>query len=258
MTLNNIKDKFEFWIEKFKMPYFRWNQYDYDIIKNFKIKSESKEEQVKINEMLLEHYVERDIISKKKIVFDFELMKDSFLMKYDEISNKREFLKHEIQAVEQRVNQKEGCFKEMMYSGIMNYEKGYSEFYFDNKKPDLKREYEIENLISLMNGYMLAQYQKFLNELLNKPVAKDKFTHVQQIRILEYLGIAEHIVISSKKAEIYAPIIRRDVETTRQLLTKINFKRTKENFNEIISFFEKNGYKEQAQKVKKERDKQYN
>lgn len=254
-TLNNIKDKFTFWIEKLNMPYFRWNQYDYNTIRNFKIKSESKEAQVKINEMLLEHYIERDIISKKKIVFDYELMKDSFLQKYDKTLNQREFLEYEIKAVERRVNEKEGCFKSMIHSGIMYYEKGYSEFYFDNKKPDLEREYEIENLISLMNGYTLAQYHIFLKEYLNKPVAKDKFTHIQQIWILEYLGIGKDIKTNTKKAEIYAPILRRDEETTRQLFSKINSEKNAENLNEIFNYFDKNGFTEQSQSVKKDIDK---
>jgi len=254
--LNTIEDKFKFWTEKLERPYCLWSVLEDENVAKFLIKVKTEEEEERINLLSLNQYIERyESIRKRKKVYDIEIIKDSFLKKYDEIQNQHEYLVNEIEQLGRRVAEKDGAMPDKFDNTIQFYDAGYNDFYLENKKPDLGRRYEINDLISLMNGYALAQYRKFLNGLLNKPVAKDKFTHIQQMLILEYFGIAKHAKTATKKAEIYAPIIRRYEKSTRQLLSQIGLEKNERNLLVIYAYFIENDFSELAQKVKIELDK---
>ena len=247
--LNSIEEKFNFWSEKLNMPFYNWSECEFTSM--FLISGKSEGETEKINRFSLSQYVKNAGELKKK-VYDIVILQNSFYQKYDEIINQSQYIEFEIRKLEQRVAERDG-HKDVLHDKTNSYfDNGYSGFYFENKKPELGKEVlEIKRLIALMNGYVFAKYHNFLKGLQNKPVAKNQFTHIQQMLILEYLEIAIHIKDNAaKKAEIYAPIMRRDIETTRQLFSQIRTEKTKKNMSVIYDFFMKNGYPNQAQKVK--------
>jgi len=253
--LNTIEDKFKFWSEKLERPYCLWSVLEDENVPKFLIKVKTEEEEEKINLLSLNQYIELyDSNGNRKKIYDFELLKDSFLKKYDEIPKQREFLLKEIDSLVRRVAERDGTIPDMFDNTKQFYDAGYNDFYLENKKPYLGKRYEINNLISKMNGYTLALFHNFLNDLKNKPVAKDKFTHIQQMLILEYFGIAKHAKTATKKAEIYSPIIRRDEKSTRQLLSQIGLEKNERNLLVIYAYFIENEFSELAQKIKIELD----
>jgi hypothetical protein len=93
---------------------------------------------------------------------------------------------------------------------------------------------------------------KELEEL--KKEKEDQFSHIVQMLILDYLGLGIHIDNNSKKAEIYAPLIRRNVETTRQYFSKLNSEKTPQNLTIILNYFKKTGLSEKMELVQKDLD----
>lgn len=81
-----------------------------------------------------------------------------------------------------------------------------------------------------------------------------ELTHVQQMLILDYLEIGKNITNNSKKADIYAPLIRRDWETTRQYFSRLYGEKTSKNLKIILNYFEKGGFSKQVELVKKDID----
>jgi|WetSurMetagenome_2_1015567.scaffolds.fasta_scaffold00174_11 hypothetical protein len=88
-----------------------------------------------------------------------------------------------------------------------------------------------------------------------KKEKKEKYSHFVQMLIMEYLGIAKDIQNNYKRADIYAPIIGRDWETTRQYFSKLEGEKTEKNLKIVLEYFKKVGFKEQEEKVQKDLDK---
>jgi hypothetical protein len=102
----------------------------------------------------------------------------------------------------------------------------------------------------------LTELQNAVNELEKpKKTKKDgQFTHSVQILILEYLGFGKFLENKIDKADIYASLIRRDAETTRQLLSGIEGEKNEKNLETIYAYFTKAGYPDKAELVKNELD----
>jgi hypothetical protein len=97
--------------------------------------------------------------------------------------------------------------------------------------------------------------EKEIEELKeHKKEKKDQYSHIVQMLILDYLGVGKHIENNYQKAEIYAQIIRRDLETTRQYLSKLNGEKNDKNLKTILDFFDRGGFSVQVELVKKDID----
>lgn len=251
--LITIEEKFLFWSERLPFPFYRSPTCAFKV--NFPIDGKTVEETERINLLNHKQYSERfDLLDMP--VHDFEKMKDSFQGKYVNTVNQREYLESEIKSLEKKVAERDGHIDEIHDKTNSFFDKGYSDFYFENRKPDLGNEViGIIKLVALMNGYVFAQYHNYLKGLLNKPVAKDKFTHIEQILILEYLCIVKKGTNDRRKAEIYAPIIQRDIETTRILFSSFWSDKTVKNMTVVYNYFDKNGLTDQAKEAKIELDK---
>ena len=70
----------------------------------------------------------------------------------------------------------------------------------------------------------------------SKP-GKEKYSHITQMLILEYLEICDPKLSNKQKANIYSPIIRRDKEKTRQLLSRINEGKNLKNLKIILFIY---------------------
>lgn len=116
-----------------------------------------------------------------------------------------------------------------------------------------------ENIIRYLKEKELLDRIKGLEEELSKKDkgnVEEKYTHVEQILILDYLGIGKNINTDTKKAKLYGPIIKRDIETTRQKLSTIGYykKKDKDSLRKIKEVFENAGLKDLASLVQKDID----
>jgi hypothetical protein len=255
--LGTIEDKFNFWLEKLKLRYCLWLNKPLEEYKVFKIIPENDQEIEKLNTLSLNQYKEIDrMFTPAQKILEFEELKSNFFKKREETANQKNYIEYEIKKIENLVIEKENS-KEPFEEELNNFFLfGYKEYYLNNKAPDLKRRvFCIENLLEWFNGYVIAQYHQFLNVSLKKPVEKDQFLHIVQMLILDYLGVGKRIENNSQKAEIYAALIRRDSETTRQYFSKLNDRelaKTAKNLNIILDFFKKAGLPDQIELVKKD------
>jgi hypothetical protein len=72
--------------------------------------------------------------------------------------------------------------------------------------------------------------------------------------ILDYLGIGQDIQNIHKKADLYAPLIRRDWETTRQYFSELEYGKNMKNLDIVLEYFEKGGFSNQVKLVKEDID----
>lgn len=249
--LKTIEEKFNFWGEKLKIPYYYWPEISEDEYIEFKIHPENKKDIEEINTLTLNKYKERSAFSSVRKIFDLEEFKYNFNKGLEESANKKQYIEYEIKKVENLVSEEEKS-KDILQNFFLF---GYKEYYLNNNTPDFKRAiYELDSLISWNNGYVVAQYHQFLYERLKKPVDQDKISHIVQMLILDYLGFGKNIESNNKKAEVYSPLIRRDVETTRQNFSKLNGEKNVKNLNIVLKYFIKAGCSDQVKLVEKDID----
>jgi hypothetical protein len=256
-ALKTIDEKFNFWMTELKRPYYLWASINYSEIEPFIIHPENKKETELINIKCIELYIDRaERISPKKRVLIFDNLREDFLEKYKSEKNKSKLIEIE-KANNEKIKEEnqQNRFPFLFQERLFN--KAFNDFYINNNIPDLSdKVYEIEELISINNGYVLAQYSFCIDELLKKPyLAKGlELTHIQQMLILDYLDIGKHIKNDTKKADIYAPLIRRDWETTRQYFYELEYGKNMKNLDTILEYFEKGGFSNQVELVKKDID----
>jgi hypothetical protein len=256
-ALKKIDEKFNFWMTELKRPYYLWASINYSEIEPFIIHPENKKETELINIKCIELYIDRaERISPKKRVLIFDNLREDFLEKYKSEKNKSKLIEIE-KANNEKIKEEnqQNRFPFLFQERLFN--KAFNDFYINNNIPDLSdKVYEIEELISINNGYVLAQYSFCIDELLKKPyLAKGlELTHIQQMLILDYLDIGKHIKNDTKKADIYAPLIRRDWETTRQYFYELEYGKNMKNLDTILEYFEKGGFSNQVELVKKDID----
>lgn len=83
----------------------------------------------------------------------------------------------------------------------------------------------------------------------NQNIKEGKFSHYVQMLILDYLGVGKNLRTNVEKAEIYAPLIRRDIKTTAQYFSSLNCQKNEKNLKIIYDFFKKAGFPDLAQSV---------
>jgi len=255
--LKTIDEKFNFWMTELKRPYYLWASIVYSEIEPFIIHPKNPRETELINAKCIELYIDRaERISPKKRVLILENLREVFLEKYKSAKNRLKLIAVEKVNIEKiKEENKQNRFPFLFQERL--FDKAFNDFYINNIIPNLSDKVnEIEELISINNGYILAQYSLWIDELLKKPyLAKgQELTHIQQMLILDYLDIGKDIQNNNKKADIYASLIRRDWETTRQYFSKLNSERTPQNLNIILEYFKKAGLSEKMKLVQKELD----
>ena len=101
------------------------------------------------------------------------------------------------------------------------------------------------------------QVNKILSEIQNDTTKskKEKVSHDVQILILHYLRIGNELDTNVDKAKLYAPLMNRDQEQTRQKLSYIDrFKKNKKNLHFLLNYFEELGFRDQISTIKEELD----
>ncbi|NVN94887.1 MAG: hypothetical protein HXX18_06350 [Bacteroidetes bacterium] len=217
--------------------------------------------------MMIEEYKKysNDYFANPEIILDFNKLKNEFLKKFDKVVNKKEYLHQEIFNIEKNISEKIGCIKNQYSDYSIYYDSGFNNYYFNSIEPTLDIQIHIEEIISLLNGFQLAKYKKFLNEQqinlqnnLQKPTKNDKFSHLQQLWILKSFINNNKSLTNTKLSEFYSQILNKDKETTRQKLSEINSGITIKKLKEIHDFFIKFEFHEQAQYINNQIEKKSN
>lgn len=253
--LETIDEKLDFWYDKLKFDFCHFDRFVLSDINDFRIEPESENEFEYINTRNLNRYKEGiHLFHGENRFLEFEERKEGFLAKNENVANKDIFLNEEIRKLNSYIDQEEIKANQSPISKshflIVTYrqyiEQGVIQIWN-------KRIVELENLIESDKGLTLAKYKEFLEDYRSpkKPELKKNYSHAVQILILDYLGFNKNLV-NTKKAKLYAPIINRDIETTRQLFSEINNHKTLNNLNLILSYFTELGFSEQIQMVKKD------
>ena len=207
-----------------------------------------------INTKCIKLYIDRaERIAPIQRVLIFENLRGIFLEEYGLAKNKSKLIELEKIKIEKiKEKNRTGRFPYLFQE--KHFDKAFNDFYVNNVVPDLSvKVYEMEELIVINNGYVIAQYSLFLDSLLKKPnLAKVvELTHMQQILILDYLGIGKELS-NVKRGEAYSAIIRRPIDNTRQLFSRIRQGKNRNNLEVLLKFFNEYGFKDQAQLVEKE------
>ena len=271
-ALDSIDDKFEFWTLNLQYEYCRRSRFDNDEISPFLIKAIDSKEREFINNQCLQQYIEnyefqsiaifnsiegaQDDLSwicmskNRGQVLRLDEFKENFNKELESIQNKSAFYDIEIEKIKGQVN----------YDNSEDYQylkNAYFDYYLRNISPDLSNEVlEIEKLILIENGYVLACFHKYIDEFIKPKETSELFTHLEQILIMDYLFISKEFENNTKKAEFFAPIIRRTVEKTRQIISYSESKKNKKNLTKIESFFSNFGFDEIVKKIQSDIKKQ--
>lgn len=228
----------------------------YDI-QDFWIYPESENQFEYINTRNLSQFKKRLEPSQiKNAISGFEELKQQFLTKIETVLKKDFFINEELRKIDATISQKEIEVKQNPISKSRFLLATYKQ-YAENGIIQVwnKQINELGNLIESDKGLTLAKYKEFLEDYKSpkKPELKRSYSHAVQILILHYLGFQKEL-INKKKAKLYAPIINRDIETTRQMLSDLKELKTSKNLNLVLSYFTELDFSEQIQLVKKDID----
>lgn len=83
---------------------------------------------------------------------------------------------------------------------------------------------------------------------------KSNISHDVQILILHYLGIGKELT-NVHRAKLFAPIMNRNEDVTRQKLSSIETFKTEKNLYFLLKYFESVGFEAQLGTIKKELEK---
>lgn len=198
------------------------------------------------------------INENKNSLLDIETLKREFQDKLSTKVNKREFINSELELVKekaskpQRQNGLKGFYSIMAEKESL-YCQSYENYLHNNEELDFTtRELSKYELIKELNGVTWAKYQLYLTNALNtKKESKQKtFTHLKQLGVLYYLGLTNKIDNTSKIAELIAPLIDREKESTRQKLGSLQYDlKDRVLLKEIKQYFLELGLTEHAKTV---------
>jgi hypothetical protein len=252
--LKTIDEKFDFWLIELKLPYYFYANLNYQDIKPFLIDPINKNETELINKKCLALYIDRaERISPKKRVLIFENLCDAFLEKYDSALNKPQFIEVEKTIIEKiKAENRIAHFPYVSQEKL--FDKAFNDFYINKIAPDWSKiVFEMEQIIVINNGYVLAQYSLFIDDILKNPkqIKHEEFTLAQQMLILEYLEVGKNLN-NKKRAEAFSAIIRRSVENIRQQFSKLQQEKSKKNLEFLLKYFNDFEFKDEAQKVEKD------
>ncbi|MEA4937306.1 MAG: hypothetical protein VB102_11820 [Paludibacter sp.] len=215
---------------------------------------------------MTQHEIKEIIKSYKNQILDFKKLQNNFENELTNITNKKDFILNEIESVKQKAvptSPSAGRLKNTFSTNNIAQQSFYCDSYvsylYTLTEPDFRRkEYTEHQIIRELNGVTWAKYQMYLSSLLvkTKEPKKTTYTHIKQVAILYFLGLTDKIDNTQKIAELVAPLIDRDAETTRQKLCELPHDiKDRQMLNEIKDLFLKLGLTDKVQLVEKELNK---
>jgi hypothetical protein len=234
-SIKTLEKKLSFWKNKIGFEYYDSLEklQEEQWILPFFIKLDNSHDIEEINNYYIEIFKDRNPNS----LLDIDNLINDFKNKLTKIENEKEFIRIEIDRVKSLAEKTTPSFK--IKSKFSYYCQEYEDCLLNNKKIDF-REKEIKPIYlhQKLNGQTWAEYHLFLESLLNpKKEAKiHTITHVEQMLILEYMGLGKELN-NTQRAKLYQPIINRDVKTTRQYFSSLESEKKKANLEYIKELF---------------------
>lgn len=256
-SLQKLSDKFGFWQRKLKIEYHQYldKVQEYDWLNHFIITPKTPQETEDVNQYLI------DFISEKtpNALLNIDSLTNDFNSRLNSVENKAKFIMQELEHVKSKAKKpipKIGlkAFSTSIENFNSYYCQSYENYLLNNKGLDLKEKvYHPSILIKELNGQTWAEYELYLTEVLNPSKDKEvkKYTHIERMLILDYLGIGKDLN-NTKRALLFEAITGKDKETTRQNFSELEKSKKKANLKRIMSLFEEIGFKTQAKQVEKE------
>lgn len=291
-SLRGYEEKINFWESVLHRDYIEFfiNELDNKnaiVLDEFEIIPE-EDEWLSFNQYIIESYNSHNL-SQKKLnpttpnsnrllgkadwrFYDFEALKKRILLKIEKGAEQETIIIDEIKYIDEaRKGGKE--LHSSLFKLRFNADKETFEDYLKYKKvPNFSKiRPSVYYTSTVHNGYNLAKYYHFLEGELSKITDtkkqqetdnNNKFTIEQQFLVLDYLGVLaklDNIKIDTKKAEFIALLIRRDVQSVRQILVnkqilkssniKSEKNKIKQKLVKISAIFENLGLKTTQKKV---------
>lgn len=122
--------------------------------------------------------------------------------------------------------------------------------------PKIAREYYEREQEAIIDKIKKETRDEVFSEIAEskKQSRQENITHDLQILILDYLGIGKELT-NVKKSKLFAAIINRNEDVTRQKLSSLETFKNKRNLKFLLKYFESIGFEEQIGAIKKELEK---
>lgn len=178
------------------------------------------------------------------------------MKKLETIKNKDYFIENELLKLKSFVTQKETEASQNPIAKSRFFMVSYKQYFENESEPILNKQiYETGNMLESDFGLSMAKYKEFIENYRTQsattPPKYPKFTHDQQMFILDYFGFYD-VPDKSLKGFLWGAVMNRDPETTRQRFSTIESRKTVKNLEMILSYFTELGFEEQIQLIKKD------
>lgn len=288
-SLKGISAKFQFWKSKLKTEYitflFLESPYYQRTIPESEIAFSLRDFTILPNEKELEEY-HKTILKQytnhvkksgeKSKLLDLQQLVEDFNSDLQNSSSADILIKYELGKIESRIaGSRNRANPHSEDKRWFLHCVGYENELLRSEEPDLSSTIlDYRELISLLNGSILAKYNKHLVSLLESLKSeehskrKEKISLHQQILLLHFLGIFEKInqhPVASRKAEFLSQLLNKAGQNIRKLLSKEIYtlltpearkKRhgIEEDLRTVYELLASIGLGEEAKQVKKELD----
>lgn len=265
-ALITINEKYQFWQEKLKFPYYLSHTLDHAKMIDFFFQGKTSEEREALNNLIIEEVT----LKKAFVIYNCEKMKVDLLSRLNNVISPLAVLEEELTKIISAIDSQKIKAKRSNTSNHEEYiratffMKGYKDFYLRGKEFDLSIHNPITpNLISLVNGFEIGMYRIYLENKIKNPTTKkfseehSETTLKEQILILYFLGILDQLETTNYKNQYHliSKLVNRSQTKVKYALTY--FERNSEhnpmtipNLERVIDLLEKTGYVSAADKAK--------
>lgn len=255
--LETIEEKIDFWNDKLRVDFCFFDQCLGEEINDFWIEAQTEDEFEFINNRNLNTYKEKlEFIKGENAEISFEKLEEAFLAKIETVKNKDFYIDEEIKKINSIIEQKEIELTQDPFSSSRFFVASHRQYLINDIEPMWNKAIcETRNLYESDKGITTAKYKELLEDYrthLKTGIQKiPRFTHDQQMFILDYLQVNNNLD-NVKRGLLYARILNRDPETTRQRFSSLEKNKTVKNLSPILSLFTELGLVDQVQMVEKD------
>jgi len=256
--LKSIYSKLDFWLNEFQVPYFYWNNFALNEIKDIMIKPNDSDETEALNVLILEQYEERIIDTRNPLkLFNIEDKRKRFIEEIEKSKNKILFKEREFKNIEKEkelfINKNASPFLNMRNF----FEKTYFDYLHNNQEPDYSiNDWELPHLISMENGYRMAQYYIFVENYKSTNLIDLSLN--EKILLLEYLGVLDTLHTNSElslnmTAKFINTLTGMDISNIEKSYRSsfIQKNHNKKNIGKVIQYLENIGLKTLSEDIRK-------
>jgi hypothetical protein len=256
--LKSIYSKLDFWLNEFQVPYFYWNNFALNEIKDIMIKPNDSDETETLNVLILEQYEERIIDTRNPLkLFNIEDKRKRFIEEIEKSKNKILFKEREFKNIEKEkelfINKNTSPFLNMRSF----FENTYFNYLHNNQEPDYSiNDWELPHLISMENGYRMAQYYIFVENYKSTNLIDLSLN--EKILLLEYLGVLDTLHTNSElslnmTAKFINTLTGMDISNIEKSYRSsfIQKNHNKKNIGKVIQYIENIGLKTLSEDIRK-------